>query len=327
MLLSRKRKSKFYKFLKFTRLPYLPFTLGIDPGNVCNLQCPLCPTGRGDMRVKRGFMDFGLFKLIFDQLKDSLSVINLYNWGEPLLNRDLIKIIRYIKDANKSIQVITSTNLNIKNEGFLGDLVNSGIDKIIVSCDGASKETYEKYRIGGDFNLVMENLRFLIKKNKEAGSSALITWNFLVFKHNEHEIESAKKLAGELGVKLDIGLMRTSLKDEILKPHKEAIEQDREWIPDNPEYSAYDKVSCVTKKIMNTCKKPWQLISINWNGLVVPCCAVYEEKYSFGDAKKDSIKSIWNNPKFILARKEILNKKLPAATICGICRNNGFMHM
>ncbi len=173
----------------------------------------------------------------------------------------------------------------------------------------------------------MDNLRFLIKGNKKLNKKALVTWNFIVFKHNEHEIETAKGMAKEIGVNFSIGLMRTSLKDEILKPHKDGISKDKDWIPDNSLYSAYDKCNLTAKKIMKTCKKPWQSIAINCNGLVLPCCAVYEEKYSFGDAKKDSIRDIWNNHKFILARQEILNKNCPTCTICGICRNNGFMHM
>lgn len=155
----------------------------------------------------------------------------------------------------------------------------------------------------------------------------MITWNFLVFKHNEHEIEAAKKVARDIGVNFSTGLMRTSLKDEILKPHKYGISRDKDWIPDNPFYSAYDKSNLTAKKVMKTCKKPWQSIAINSNGLVFSCCAVYEEKYSFGDAKKDSIKDIWNNCKFTLARQEVLDKKRLACTVCGICRNNGFMHM
>lgn len=327
MFLTKKRKAKLFKFLKSSRLPYLPFSLGVDPGNICNLNCPLCPTGLGEPGVKRSFMEFGLFKLIFDQLKDNLLEIDIFNWGEPLLNKDLISMIRYVKEENRTIRIITSTNLNIRNNNLLEDLLGSGIDEIIVSCDGVSSGTYNKYRVGGDFDLVMKNLHFLSKVNKEKGGKTLINWNFIVFKHNEHEIETARNMAKGIGVSFSTGLMRTSLKDEILKPHKEGISKDKDWIPDNPIYSAYDKSNFSVKKVLKTCRKPWQSIAINSNGLVLPCCAVYEEKYSFGDVKNDSIKNIWNNYKFILARKEILDKKHQACTICGICRDNGFMHM
>jgi len=327
MLLTKKRKSKLFKFFKLKKVPDFPFILGIDPGNICNLKCPLCPTGLGESGVKRGFLTFDLFKNIFDQLKDSLLVINLFNWGEPLLNKDLLKIIRYVKSEKSSILVNTSTNLNVRDNLLLDGLIKTCIDKIIVSCDGASQETYEKYRVGGNFDLVIENLRFLSAKNKEFGNKTNITWNFLVFKHNEHEVELARKLALSMHVNFATGLMRTSLKDEILRPHKEAIEHDKSWIPDNPNYSAYDKINCTTKKVLNTCRKPWDSIAINWNGLVFPCCAVYGENYQFADAKNEPIKNIWNNSKFVAARNEILNKKCVSTTICGLCRNNGFMHM
>lgn len=324
---TKKRIAKLFKFLKITRLPYLPFILGIEPGNICNLRCPLCPTGAGSNEAKKGFMEFELYKKIFDQLKNSLVTVNLYNWGEPLLNKDLFKIIKYIKDFKRSIFVVTSTNLNIDNKKVLVELLKSGIDEIIVSCDGASKETYEKYRVGGDFNLVMENLRFLSDEKRKLNSNADIVWNFLVFKHNEHEITLARSMAEKLGVSFRIGLMRTSMKDEVLKPHQEGIKKDLDWIPDNPQYSAYDKAKLTTKKIIKFCRKPWQEISINWNGEVFPCCAVYGDNFNFGDTNRDSIKDIWNNQKYRQARREIIGCKQAASTICGICKSNGFMHM
>jgi len=290
-----KRKAKIFKFLKVTRLPYLPFILGIEPGNICNLKCPLCPTGAGSYEAEKGFMQFDFFKKIFDQLKNSLITVNLYNWGEPLLNRDLFRIIRYIKDYKKGIAVVTSTNLNINDRSALIELLQSGIDEIIVSCDGASKKTYDKYRVGGDFDLVMQNLEFLAEQKRKLGSNADIVWNFLVFKHNEHEVDTARSMADKLGVSFRIGLMRTSMKDEVLKPHQEGIKKDINWIPDNPEYSAYDKIKLTAKKTIKTCRKPWQEIAINWNGEVFPCCAVYGDNFNFGDASIDTIKKIWNN--------------------------------
>lgn len=324
---NRKRKAKLFKFLGFTKLPYLPFILGIEPGNICNLRCPLCPTGAGGTELKKGFMELGLFKHVFDQLKNDLIAVNLFNWGEPLLNKDFTKMVRCVKDHDKDISVTTSTNLNINNKATLEGLIRSGIDEIIVSCDGATKESYEKYRVGGDFGLVMDNLKFLIAENNKLSGKTRIIWNFLVFKHNEHEITQAQEMARKLGVELRLGAMRTSMKDEVLKPHKEAIKKDIGWIPDNPEYSAYDKVKLETKKKIKTCRKPWQELNLNWDGAVFPCCAIYGESYTFGNAKNELIRKIWNNEKYVAARRQILNKKVPAMSICGICRNNGFMHM
>lgn len=324
---AQKRKAKIFKFLKIIKLPYLPFILGVEPGNICNLKCPLCPTGAGASEAKKGFMKFELFKRIFDQLKDNLVTVNLYNWGEPLLNKNLILIIKYAKSENKKIRITTSTNLNVKNDVLLADLIASGIDEIIVSCDGANADSYVKYRVGGDFNLVVDNLRLLARKKKELNTKTDIVWNFLVFRHNEVEVEEARKMAKSIGVSFRTGLMRTSMKDEILKPHKDTIAKDRDWIPDNPIYSAYYKERCAPKKVIKTCRKPWQEISINWDGKVFPCCAVYGDQYSLGDAKIDSIKDIWNSKLFMAARREILREKKHACSICGICRDNGFMHM
>lgn len=327
VLMNNKRKAKLFKLLGITKLPYLPFSLGLEPGNLCNLRCPLCPTGNDEPGLAKGFMSLELFKRVFDQLKGSLDSINLYSWGEPLLNKDLIPIIKYAKSGSRKISITTSTNLSIKDGALLAGLIASGIDEIIVSCDGATCESYSKYRVGGDFNLVMDNLRLLAAKKRELNAPADIVWNFLVFKHNEGEVEQARRAAESIGVSFRVGLMRTSMKDEILKPHKEAISKDKDWIPDNPQYSAYDKEECAPKKIIKGCRKPWQEITINWDGKVFPCCAVYGDKYSFGDARNTPVKEIWNNKAFIVARREILNKKKHACTVCGLCRDNGFMHM
>ncbi len=327
MFLTRKRKSKFFKFLNFTKLPALPFILNVEPGNICNLKCPLCPTGSGAPGMTKGFIDLALFKHIFNQLNGVLTSVNLFSWGEPLLNKELVNIIKHIKESDKLIHVTISTNLNIRDDKLLADLTDSGIDEIIVSCDGATKESYGKYRVGGDFDLVMHNLKLLIKKKQELNTKTDIIWNFIVFKHNEGEIVKARQIAESMGASFRIGLMRISMKDEILKPHKEAISKDKDWIPDNSGYSAYDKERCLPKKILKTCRKPWQEISVNWDGKVFPCCAIFGEEYNVGDARKESITKIWNNSKFVAARKEILHKGRAANTICGICRDNGFMHM
>lgn len=329
MLFTPKRKAKLYKALRFTRVPGLPHTVGIETGNICNLKCPLCPTGTQDPSMERGFMSLKFFQKIIDEVGKSASSLNLYSWGEPLLNRELPAMIRYAKSVNPGVKIVTSTNLNIRDEAFLKDFIASGIDEVIVSCDGVDQETYSKYRSGGDFALVMHNMQLLLSEAKSTNPGCRVVWNYLVFRHNESKVEEAKKIAGKIGVELRIGKMRTTMKDEVRIDHSEAVLRDKDWIPDNPDYSAYDKEKLAPKKRIKTCRKPWQEISINWDGKVFPCCAVYGDKYNFGSCREKTVRSVWNGEMFIAARKEIQGKKESAAlrTICGLCRSHGYMHM
>jgi radical SAM protein with 4Fe4S-binding SPASM domain len=181
--------------------------------------------------------------------------------------------------------------------------------------------------VGGVFGLVMENLEFLAKTVKKAGANTDIIWNFIVFRHNEHEVEIAKQISRSIGVNFRLGLMRTSMKDEILLPHKEAIAKDLDWIPNDPSLSAYDKKNLRPVKIIKSCRKPWQEISVNWDGKVFACCAVFGDKYNIGSAANDKIREIWNNRMYVASRANILGKTSSLETICGLCRKNGFMHM
>ena len=184
-----------YTFLCKTRLPYYPSKISIESGNLCNLRCPLCPTGQQDKSAKKGFISFDLFKKVVDEMGQYLTVIRLYNWGEPMLNKDLLRMTHYAKEREIDIKI--STNLSMKMEdGQIEALVKAGLEKIYISCNGASSESYLKYHVGGDFDLVMDNMKRLVQKKREIpGCHTRLVWLFHVFKHNEHEIAAAKELA------------------------------------------------------------------------------------------------------------------------------------
>ena len=310
--------------LGHSRLFYFPNKLTIDIGNICNLRCPLCPTGRGDQGAARGLMGMEAFKKVIDELGSYLTKLELHNWGEPLLNKDLIPMIQYAKD--RKIPVSISTNLNVLDEKTAEALVATHIDKIFISCDGATPETYAKYRIGGDFNKVQSNIRLLLKAKKKLNNRyTRLILVFHVFRFNEHEVESIGQLAKDLGVELRINRMRTDMGKEIFEKVEDSIERDRDWIPENPEYSAFDLDKKEKKKQMK-CKQLWTTAVVNWDGSVLPCCAVYGEKYTFGNVHQEPFASIWNNQNYRLARKEIRNKIKESPTICHICKENGFLH-
>jgi radical SAM protein with 4Fe4S-binding SPASM domain len=311
-----------YMFLGKTQLPYYPSKISIESGNLCNLRCPLCPTGQQDKSAQKGFISFDVFKKVIDEIGQSLTLIRLYNWGEPLLNKDLQRMIHYAKERCIDIKISTNLSMRMKDDQ-LSELLKSGLEKIYISCNGASPSTYIKYHAGGDFELVMDNMKRLVQKKKELpGCHTKLVWLFHVFKHNEHETNAAQELAKKIGINIKISRMRPDMGKEIFETTQKALERDKAWIPDNP---AYTVISTKRKKRIG-CMLPWTETMINWDGSVLPCCAVYSEKYAFGNILKNSFAEIWNNEMYVAARKEILGIKNEKKTICHTCKNSGFLH-
>jgi radical SAM protein with 4Fe4S-binding SPASM domain len=309
--------------LKSPKAYYIPTRISIETGNICNLRCPLCPTGRQEKGPARGFMALENYKKIIDELASNLLLVRLYNWGEPLLNKNILPMITYAFEKGTGVTI--STNLNILDPQTAAELMRSGLQKIFVSCDGISDETYNSYHVGGDFSRVMDNMKLLLKE-KAPQPSPRIIWLFHVFRHNEHEVEQAVNLARELGVEIRINKMRTDMGKEIFETADQSIERDREWIPEDPKYCAFDIEKKEVKKIKNFCSLAWKETVINWDGSVLPCCSVHEEKYTFGNAFEKGFKAVWNGDAYIAARKELALRKNKKNTVCHICKAHGFTH-
>ncbi len=307
-----------------TTLKYYPTTLTIDIGNICNLRCPLCPTGRGDSGAAKGFMGITKYKKIIDELGPYLTMLALHNWGEPLLNKDLIPMILYAK--SRAVPVNISTNLNKLDKETAEALIATHIEKIFISCDGASHETYSTYRVGGDFETVVGNIRLLLAaKKKLRNRYTRLKLLFHVFRHNEHEIEQITELTRDLGVELVINKNRLDMGKEIFEDVKDAIERNSKWIPKDPRYSPFD-MEKKEKKKSRPCRELWKTTVINWDGSVLPCCAVYGEKYRFGNIFEKPFSDIWNNDKYIAAREEVRGEIDKSPTVCHTCRIHGYLH-
>ncbi len=137
----------------------------------------------------------------------------------------------------------------------------------IVSVDGATQDVYEKYRVGGNIeNVLNNNEKGLLNAKKRHNSKVDVVWNFLVMKQNEHQVDMAKKRAKEIGVKITFSIMRTNLKDDILGKVEDNIETDAEWIPENPDYNPYDLEQKKQKKPIEFCKRPWNgnICQLEW---------------------------------------------------------------
>ncbi len=312
--------------IKASRLYYYPTRLTIETGNICNLKCPLCPTGRGDPGAQRGFIALPEYKKVIDELADDLILVRLYNWGEPLLHKDIVPMVEYA--VGKGVGVTLSTNLTILDRETARGLLAAGLNKLFVSADGASEETYQTYHVGGSFERVMANLKLLISEKETMGSSRTrIVWLFHVFRHNEREIDLARKKAAELGVEIRFNPMRTDMGREIFEKASESIERDFKWIPENPKFCLFDLDKREAKRKRNFCSLPWKEAVINWDGSVLPCCSVYEGKYTFGNAFEEGFKKIWNGPSYRAARLEMAGRPNAPRTVCHICKDHGFTYL
>jgi len=287
-----------------------PYTVSIEPTTSCNLRCPQCPSGLRSFTRPAGKMNMDLYKKVIDELSPQLFYLILYFQGEPYLNPLFFKMAEYA--SGKRIYTATSTNAHYLNEQFAEKTVLSGLDRIIISLDGTDQETYMKYRMGGQIEKVIEGTRNLVRIKKELKSKKpYIILQFIAFRSNEHQLDEIRKLAKELKVdKLDIKTAQIY-----------NYENDTEWIPDNEDFSRYNKDSGglfrINNPLNNHCFRMWRGSVITWDGLVVPCCFDKDAEHRFGDLKNNSFNEVWEGQ----AYTDFRNKLFTSRKDIEICRN------
>ncbi|MCB4791217.1 MAG: radical SAM protein [Elusimicrobia bacterium] len=289
-----------------------PYWLTIDPSNICNLKCVFCPTGQRRGTRVQATLSFNDYKKIIDKLGPYLFHIDFCNWGEPLLNKDISRMITYTKERfSPEIKLDTNLNVELSKDDAVA-LIKSGVDWISASIDGASQEVYEIYRRDGNFEKALSNLKLLVKVKKDLNKEIPhIHWQFLVFKHNEHEIDKAKAMAKEIGVD-SIGFTAPFCSPE--------------WVSNKDEFNRYkvveDKIEF--KPVEQICGWLWDGITINADGSVSPCCSVEDQKDDFYEFFKKPFWMIWNGKKYRVARKFVKDRTKPKENnVCTNCDHIG----
>lgn len=287
----------------------LPPIVMIEPTNVCNLKCPLCPSGADTLNRNKGFMDLTLLKKLVDEVSEYAFMLILWNQGEPFLNKDFIQMCEYA--ASKKIALLVSTNANILPNAE--KIVSSGIERLIISLDGATQDTYNKYRINGNLQTVIDNVRKIVAAKKKLKSSTpRIVWQFIVMKHNEHEVDEIKRLSSALEVDtLSLKTAQIYSKEDI-----------NTYLPTNPKYRRY-KVEGdnfeLKYGVKNKCRRLWTQPVVNWDGEVAVCCFDKDNDFKIGNIKNKDLKELWKNKAFMKMRKTILTnrKSIPMCLNCG----------
>jgi len=284
-----------------------PYSLTTEPTNQCNLNCLECPTGNKTSLVEKGKMTFENYTKIIDPLRKYIVYQMLYFQGEPFLNSDLFKMIKYSDD--KRIYTSLSTNGHFLSKQNCEAIVSSGLKKIIVSLDGLSQESYEKYRVGGHLNTVLTGIQNLIEAKQESLSGyPKITIQFLVFKHNEKELDQIKTYCKNLNIdKLELKSAQITSTDNMY------------LIPENNKYSRYKTAphkTLIKSSLKNRCFRIWNTMLFTWNGTVLPCCFDKENLYKIGNILDKTSFNLWNSYAYNKFRKNILQNRKQHSICC-----------
>ena len=190
--------------------------------------------------------------------------------------------------------------------------VESGIDRLIISIDGATQDTYEQYRIGGNIEKVIEGTKELVKWKEELQSKTPhLIFQYLVVKPNEHQLDEVNALAKSIGVN-EVKFKTAQIYD---------YENGSELIPNNDKYSRYKKKEdgtyAIKNQLLDQCWKMWHSCVVTWDGKVVPCCFDKDASHVMGDLTLDSFKDIWYGSAYDKFRSAILKSR----SEIDICKN------
>lgn len=282
-------------------LEEFPLHLDIAITNVCNLECTFCAR---TVRVEEGrwrksqHMSLELFKKIIDEAVElGTYSINMNLLNEPLIHPKLIEMIRYAKDKG-IVDVFFHSHGGLLTGEKAEKLLESGLDRLLISIDSPYKEKYNKIRVLSDFDQVMNNLKQFKKMRDEKGLlNPVIRVSSIQFSDtSQKEIEDAKSLFLQFADAIGF--------QQYVDPRKE-IGKDKKY--ENGYKSEF------------VCHQPFTRFSIIEDGRVSPCCLDYDQQLIIGDVSKQSLKSIWQSSK-LNGIRETLKKgefyKIPACATC-----------
>ena len=287
----------------------------IEPTNICNLSCPLCPTPLS--KRKKGVMSLSDFWKITGNLPSSIQTVDLYFSGEPLINKDLIKMVKSL--AIRNICSSVSTNGSLIG-GKIKEILESGLSKLIIGVDAASEDTYKKYRIGGNFSILIDNIEKLVyEKKKRNLEYPLIVFQYIVMKHTEKEVDMAVSLAKDLNVDA-ISLISVSLGTHRTN-EEERKKLASEYLPEDLTYSRYylDRGEKLKIKWHHNYCPAWKSPVILWNGDMTTCCFDHDGLEVYGNILRKNFNEIWKSREHSQKVKSILFRKMKICKTCGLC--------
>jgi radical SAM protein with 4Fe4S-binding SPASM domain len=251
------------------------------------------------------------FEKFISEIHKKTFYLTFYFQGEPYLNPAFLDMVKLA--SSKKIYTATSTNAHYLTPENAEKTIKSGLDRLIISIDGTSQETYQQYRVGGSLDKVIQGTKNIIQAKRKLNShTPHLIFQFLVVRPNEHQTEEVLKLAKELAVD-EVKFKTAQVYD---------YENGNPLIPENPKYSRYQKLAdgtySIKNKLLNHCWKLWHSCVITWDGKVVPCCFDKDAKHQLGDLQENNFETIWQSQAYNRFRNAVL-KSRKEIDICSNC--------
>ena len=354
--------SKYHFVTRSSTLLSSPYGIIVDPMNACQLACPGCVHSNRSKELKLfdwgpGVLSQPMFAGFMRRYGPYALEAEFCNYGEPLLNRNTPNLIRLAKTY--LVRTMLSSNMGVKHfdaEAY----VNSGLDYMTVAIDGATQHVYEKFRRKGDIETVFNNVRSLIQtKRKLRKRTPLVSWQYLAFEHNEHEIEDAVKMARSLGV--DQFVVATPFDVSPDDPHIHASKQTPRTVVFSPhiargmaenwnpfpaelqteaieqEFAASWSERLVAESDAgnpnaHTCHYLYKNIVMDGSGRILPCCGAPQPHVDLVFENAQSAADLFNSEKYRLARLSFANpeqyraKQASTLTPAPYCANCEWSH-
>jgi len=291
-----------------------PKCFDIDICGFCNLSCRYCPEGQKLNQQPLKFMSFGDFIEIFNQLPAELTNIGLTNWSEPFLNKDIIKIIEYVKANRPGVKIWVSSNGNAFRDDLVARTVLAGLDYLEITISGLTDAIYQKYHQKGKLERVFQAIREITEIKQEHNlKKPHLTINYLLFPYNVLNEDEIKRVVGEKlsapelldfvdGIRIVRGTMLGTQK---------ALQHISDECPEAEDFFKH------STHFRNLCLQLFLNPAVRADGAVFPCCiAEYRDDLIMGNLHENSFLDIWRSEKYETFRSTFLSGKNP---ICNSC--------
>lgn len=287
-----------------------PPIIRADVSTLCQLSCPCCPTAKGTNHatIGRGTMRAENFEGLLERHPE-LKHVEMGNWGEPLLNPELPRILELAHEAGVSCSIDEGTNFNMASDEVLEALVRFGCLRIRVAMDGATSASYRIYRQGGDLKTVIRNVRRLEAVKMRLGADRPhVLLQCVLFSHNQHEVDAMVFLARALGCDLYFKI-NWSMSYQPLRNPETLLDR----IPATDRVHYVDETGHHYKRAQ--CRHLWNSPQISFDGRILGCARNVWRPWP-GNAFRDAAESWMNSKELIRCREALMGRRPMAEDAC-----------